>query len=61
MQVTNTLSNTAPVVYPNQLLTNFSPVFNNLSHDYVKNAELIRTVLEQALLAKNISVFCDCV
>ncbi len=61
MQVTNTDSNAAPVVYPTQLLTHFSPVLNNPSHDYVKNAELIRTVLEQALLAKNISVFCDCV
>lgn len=61
MHIANTASNTESVVSPAQLFTPFSPTTDSLDHDYIENAEFVRTILEQALLAKNISVYCDCV
>jgi hypothetical protein len=61
MQTAQTVAKTAPIVYSPQLLPDFVLASNDVSHDYVENAAHIRTILEQALLAKNISVFCDCV
>ncbi|MFM9911919.1 MAG: hypothetical protein ACKVN9_00110 [Methylophilaceae bacterium] len=61
MQTAHIAPKTPPVDYLPQVLPYSLLASNDSSQDYVENAEFIRTVFEQALLAKNISVFCDCV